>query len=124
MEHKKTILIADDDFATADVVRIILEEEGYTVNHMSNGKHILDMADNLPDLLLLDIKLGIMDGETICRQLRQDNFFDGMRIVFISGHPNIASLAASACADDYIAKPFNINDLLEKIALNFEKTIG
>ena len=58
MNAPKTILIADDDFAVADVIRMILEDEGYKVRHISDGKHILDLEDNLPDLLLLDIKLG------------------------------------------------------------------
>jgi DNA-binding response OmpR family regulator len=122
MNRKKKVLIADDDFAVADVIKMILEDEGYTVSHMSNGKHILDLEDNLPDLLLLDIKFGKMNGEDICRQLRQDNFFDDMRIILISAVPDVAELAADACADDFISKPFNIDELLQKIEKNLLKT--
>ncbi len=113
-----TILIADDDFAIADVISMILEGEGYIVRHVSDGREILKMEANLPDLLLLDIKLGKMDGEDICRKLRQDNFFDNMRVLLLSADPAIATRAAAACADDYIAKPFEINELLEKIRKN------
>ena len=115
---QQTILIADDDYAIADVIRLILEEEGYIVRHTSDGKEILRMKKSLPDLLLLDIKLGKMDGEAICRKIRQDNSFDNMRVLLLSADPAIASRAAAACAYDYIAKPFDINELLGKVRNN------
>lgn len=119
--HQKTILIADDDFAIADVITLILEEEGYIVHHLSNGKEILKMQKNLPDLLLLDIKLGKMDGEEICRKLRLDNSFNSMRVLLLSADPAIAARATAACADDYIAKPFDINELLDKVKKNLSQ---
>ncbi len=102
---------------------MILEEEGYVVQHMSNGKHIPDMENNLPDLLLPDIKLGNSDGKDICRRLRQDNFFDTMRIVLVSAVDNLAAHAEEVCAGDCIVKPFNLPELLEKIEINLARLV-
>lgn len=120
--QQKTILIADDDFAIADVVTLILEGEGYSVRHLGDGKDILKMENNLPDLLLLDIKLGKLDGQDICRKIRQNSFFNHMRVLLISGDPALPQRAAAACADDYIVKPFDINELLDKVKKHLWET--
>ena len=65
-----------------------------------------------------------MDGSDICRRLRLNNFFDPMRIVLVSAIEDLEKHAAEVCAYDFISKPFNLTELLEKIEANLARTTG
>jgi len=111
-------MIADDDPAILDSVGIMLEFEGYDVTTTVNGSTVLDMVKELPDLLLLDIWMSGMDGRDICKQLKGNERTRGIPIVMISASKDIEGSAIEAGADDFLAKPFDINDLLGKIEKN------
>jgi CheY-like chemotaxis protein len=111
-------MIADDDPAILDSVGIMLEFEGYDVTTTINGRTVLDMEKELPDLLLLDIWMSGMDGRDICKRLKQNEKTQGIPIVMISASKDIERSAMEAGADGFLAKPFDINDLLRKIEEN------
>jgi len=115
MEKAKKIMIADDDPGILDALGIMLEFEGYHVTSINNGTALLNMESDLPDLLLLDIWMSGTDGRDICRLLKQNKKTCMLPIVLISASNDIERSARAAGADDFIAKPFEINDLLEKI---------
>ena len=69
MQQKK-IMIADDDAAIVDVIELILSFEGYTVRSTLKGETLMDMNDNFPDLILLDIWMSGWDGREICKKLK------------------------------------------------------
>jgi CheY-like chemotaxis protein len=69
----------------------------------------------LPDLLLLDIWMSGIDGRDICKELKQKENTKKIPIVLISASREIERSALEAGADDFLAKPFEIDDLLEKI---------
>lgn len=115
VENMKKIMIADDDPGIVDAVEIILDFEGYQVSSTVNGATILAMQNEYPDLLLLDIWMSGFDGRDICRELKQKQDTRGIPIIMISASRDIERSAYEAGADDFLAKPFEIEDLLGKI---------
>jgi CheY-like chemotaxis protein len=115
MDRIKKIMIADDDPGILDAIGVMLEYEGYEVKSTPNGATLLTMEDEFPDLLLLDIWMSGVDGRDICKYLKQKESTRSIPIVLISASKDIERSAMDAGADDFLAKPFEIDDLLEKI---------
>ncbi|GAC1302063.1 MAG: hypothetical protein NVSMB24_05990 [Mucilaginibacter sp.] len=115
MDRLKKIMIADDDPGILDAVSIMLEYEGYDVESTLNGADLLTMQGELPDLLLLDIWMSGNDGRDICRHLKQTALTSALPIVMISASRDIERSAIEAGADDFLAKPFDMADLINKI---------
>ena len=111
----KKIMIADDDPGIVDAIEMLLEFEGYQVSSTVDGSTVLDMKDELPDLLLLDIWMSGEDGRDICKKLKQTAITKNIPVIMISASRDIKESAMAAGADDFIAKPFEMNDLLNKI---------
>ncbi len=110
----KTIMIADDDPGIVDAVEMLLEFEGYKVRSTLNGSDVLEMTE-LPDVLLLDIWMSGEDGRDICKKLKEMDHTKQMPVIMISASRDIKQSAIDAGADDFLAKPFEMNELLEKI---------
>lgn len=113
--QQKTIMIADDDPGIVDAIEMLLEFEGYDVRSTVNGGAVLEMTENLPDVLLLDIWMSGDDGRDICKKLKQDNATRNMPVIMMSASRDIKQSAMEAGADDFLAKPFEMNELLIKI---------
>ena len=109
-------MIADDDPGIVDAVEMLLEFEGYTVSSTVDGATVLDMKDELPDLLLLDIWMSGEDGRDICKQLKKEALTKNIPVIMISASRDIKESALAAGADDFLAKPFEMDELLKKIA--------
>ncbi len=119
--EKQKILVADDDLAILDVIKMILEDEGYEVQVVSNGEAVLSLTTELPDLILLDIWMSGRDGGEICRTLKNQKHTSHIPVILISANKDTAEIARSVGAEDFIAKPFEIADLLRKTALHLAK---
>lgn len=116
MSHTpKKIMIADDDPGIVDAIELLLEFEGYEVSSTIDGSTVLDMKLELPDLLLLDIWMSGEDGRDICKKLKQTELTKNIPIIIISASKDIKESAMAAGADDFLAKPFNMYELLTKI---------
>jgi len=113
----KKILAVDDDSDILDVIRIILEEEGYEVFTLANAKHVFDVVkENDPDLILLDVMLGGLDGRDICKALKAHDSFKQIPVVMISASHNLDNLLSSPGApNNFLAKPFDIDRLVEMV---------
>jgi CheY-like chemotaxis protein len=111
----KKILIADDDLAIMDAISIMLEYEGYEVLRAPDAAILLTMNNEFPDLVLLDIWMSGIDGRDICRYLKRNKATSKIPVVLISASREIENSAKQAGADDFLAKPFELNDLLKKI---------
>lgn len=116
----KRILLADDDPGILDAVGLLLEFEGYEVASTPNGASLLTMDNDLPDLVLLDIWMSGIDGRDICRQLKQQPHTQQIPVVLFSASRDIERSAIAAGADGFLAKPFEISDLLSKIREYFD----
>lgn len=120
MNKPKRILLADDDPGILDAVGLLLEFEGYEVASTPNGASLLTMDNDLPDLVLLDIWMSGIDGRDICRQLKQQPHTQQIPVVLFSASRDIERSAIAAGADGFLAKPFEISDLLSKIREYFD----
>lgn len=107
-------MVADDDMSILDVVGSMLEFAGYTVTHSNTAELVLSNP-KLPDLFLLDIWINGTDGREICRQLKQNTTTKDIPVILFSASWGIEQSAREAGADDFLAKPFHMTDLLEKI---------
>ena len=119
----KKVLIVDDDPAILDALKIMLELEGYEIETALSGEPLYNMKDNYPDLILLDIWLSGQDGRSICIYLKNNPATKHIPVIMISASRDVDKSAKSAGADDYICKPFEMNDLLEKVGKLTETTV-
>ena len=108
-------MVADDDPDIVDFISIMLEMEGYQVSSTLNGASLLNMKEDLPDLLLLDIWMSGTDGRDICKKLKQKEATSKIPILLLSASGDIERSAMQAGADDFIEKPFEMGQLLSKI---------
>ena len=108
-------MIADDDPGIVDAVEMLLEFEGYEVSSTVDGNTVLDMKHKLPDLLLLDIWMSGEDGRDICKKLKTTPATKNIPVIMISASRDIKQSAIDSGADDFLAKPFEMMELLEKI---------
>ncbi len=117
----KKILVADDNPAILDALKIMLEEEGYKVETTEDGAIAQNMKDPLPDLLLLDVWMSGIDGRDVCKYLKSAAATMHMPIIIISAAKDIESIAKGAGADDFISKPFQMDHLLAAVAKQINK---
>ena len=111
----KNIMLVDDDPAILDSVSVMLELGGYNVLSTDNGAELMTMENDLPDLILLDIWISGVDGRDICKYLKSKASTRNIPIVLLSASRDIKMSAVNAGANDFIPKPFEMNDLLNKI---------
>ena len=115
----KRILYFEDDSDMVELVRIILEREGYQVEGVAEGHSGINLAEqNLPDLILLDLMLPDMDGWEIYRRLKIDEATKDIPVIVVTAKAQSIDKVLGleiAKVDDYISKPFRPNDLLERV---------
>ena len=116
MNKPKRITVADDDPGILDAVGMMLEMEGYVVNATLNGNTVLTSQNELPDIYVLDIWMSGSDGRELCKQLKSDEKTKHIPVILISASNDLKRSAETAGADDFLAKPFEIDALLEKVA--------
>jgi two-component system response regulator MprA len=116
------ILIIEDDPAILKVLQRGLAYEGYNVDVATDGRTGLNLAhDHHPDLVILDWMLPGMDGLEVCRRLRLQG---GLPILMLTAKDTIQDRVQGldAGADDYIVKPFNLDELTARIRALFRRT--
>lgn len=111
-ERCRRIIIADDDKDIVAVLTMMLEDVGYKVESTANEQTAQRVCDYLPDLLLLDIWMAGVDGRDICRHLKSQQRTKHIPIIMISANSDTERIAKEAGADDFIVKPFQMDDLL------------
>ena len=119
MSMNKKILVVDDDLDIIEPLALILESKGYNVETITKGKLVYSKIDSFkPDLLLLDILMSGSDGREICRNLKKDKKTSTLVVVMMSAHPSAEKDSKEIGADDFIAKPFETEDLVDIIEKN------
>jgi len=113
---RKKILVADDDPSIGDMLQIMLEDAGYEVETQVHGQAVQQIQAPFPDLLFLDIRLSGMDGRTICHYLKHQEATYHIPIIILSAHKDTQHMAKNAGADDFLEKPFEMEDLLALVA--------
>ena len=116
-QTRKKILVVDDERDILEFLQIILEEEGYEVTTTDKGEYLEKLRNGgLPDIILLDVLLSGKDGRDIVRFLKSQQETQHIPVIMLSAHPSAGETARKAGADDFVAKPFDIDDLLATIA--------
>ncbi len=121
---KRKVLLVDDDNELVDLMTKVLEEDGrFEVRIASNGFDAgMMVKEYRPDLIVLDVMLPDINGKEVCHRVRADNTLEDVRILCISGmieEDKIQELRLSG-ADDFMHKPFDIEDLIERMCTLLE----
>jgi len=117
MAHSR-ILIIEDERALTDVLTYNLKREGYEITLAHDGKEGLRKAQTLlPDLILLDLMLPVMNGLEVCRELRAGERTRQIPIVMLTAKAEESDqiVGFSMGADDYVTKPFSVKVLIQRI---------
>lgn len=116
------ILIADDENDIRNLVKISLEENGYTVLTAQNGKEAWDILTTQDvHLAILDVMMPVMDGFNLLRKIREKSTIP---VIFLTARADVADrvLGLGLGADDYLAKPFSIAELLARVGAQLRRT--
>jgi putative two-component system response regulator len=117
--YKQKILIAEDDVQINSMFSAFLETNGYEVISTSNGKDAVEKEElTRPDLVILDVNMPGMDGFEACRMIKNKRSGANYTpVMFLSGSidENIISKGLQLGADDYVKKPFSLNEVLSRI---------
>ena len=104
------VLVVDDDHATRVLCSTVLQREGYHVLEATNGQEGLELAlDHVPDVVLLDISMPVLDGFGLAAALRADERMRGLPLIFVTAEsdPAIKAKAFANGAHGFITKPFD-----------------
>jgi DNA-binding response OmpR family regulator len=117
--HKPThkILVVDDDPDISMMLKLMLEYKGYSVTNLAKAEDsIKTLEGDKISMVIIDMLLSGISGTDICRQIKQNNKTAGFPILMISAHPNAKEICMEAGADDFISKPFDMQDMLSRIS--------
>lgn len=124
MAKKIRILVADDEPKIRMFIRANLEARGYEVDLAKDGIEAIELAERLlPDVIVLDVNMPRMDGIEACRRLRE---WADMPIIILSvrGDEKDKVRALDEGADDYVTKPFSVEELLARIRVALRHSAG
>jgi len=118
------ILVVDDEADLVSVLRFGLEAEGFHVIDSGDGEDGLEKArKHQPDLMVLDLMLPKLDGYKVCRALKYDERYRSMPIIILSARSGAQDrqLALDMGADDFVTKPYDMQDLLRRVRAQLER---
>lgn len=119
--RRTTVMLVDDTPANLEVLREMLQQQGYRVLLFPSGKTALRALErNLPDLILLDILMPDMDGFEVCHRIKADQRFMDIPVIFISALDDTANKirAFTEGGVDYITKPFQEQETLARVDIH------
>lgn len=114
----KSILIADDEENISIALRYLMKSKGYDVRVARDGEEALNMvADQPPDLMLLDVMMPKRDGYDVCQTIRTNPEWQAIKIIMLSakGRDIEVEKGLALGADDYLTKPCSTRDLAAKV---------
>ena len=110
------VLLIDDDRDICRMMESILKQAGFHVQYCLSPERVHQYVLTLkPRVIVMDMFLSGMDGTDICRKLKSDPHTSGIQIIMMSAHPDAEQLCRSALADQFISKPCDIDDFLDKV---------
>lgn len=112
----KKILVADDDTTILEAIDMILSDEGFQVLSVANGEVVEEnVVRYRPDLVLLDIWLGEIDGGDIARRLKANPETESVPIIVFSANNRVEKIASELPVEGFLSKPFDLDDLVETV---------
>ena len=121
-EKKRNILVVDDEAQITRVLKTMLSAQGYGIRTAADGKLGLEEFKGWsPDLVITDLRMPNMDGLELCRRIRTESRIP-IIVLSVKGEETIKVEALDAGADDYVTKPFNVNELLARVRAALRRT--
>lgn len=115
----KKVLIVDDDEGILEATRYAVELAGFEVKTVADPDNIIEITTAFkPNLILLDLLLAGKDGKEVLKELRGNAHTKNIPVIMLSAHPSAKDSAKEAGANDFIAKPYDIDDLVARIKKN------
>lgn len=118
MDTTGTILIVDDDWMNRELLQVHLETEGYRVLYANNGQKALEMAPrDLPDLILMDVRMPGLSGYETCQRLKADPTTQHIPILMMTAFDNDEAKlkGLQSGADDFLTKPYDMMIVLARV---------
>lgn len=111
------ILLVEDDTDIREVMSLVLSLEGFDVTSLPDGHDVFNkVGSDRPDVVLLDAMLGDLDGRVICEALKADPFTSLIPVMIVSASHGYGLQDKPSCgANDYLAKPFDIQELVNRV---------
>lgn len=117
-DTRQKILIVDDEMATLLPLKRSLESEGYIVIEACDGYEAIKKSKSeMPELIILDLMMPGMDGIEVCNQLKKDALTEKIPVIMLTARDEVRDKVEGleTGADDYVTKPFNLNELKARI---------
>lgn len=112
----KKVLVIDDGEEILEGIKIVLEDEGYEVDLLTNSMKVVDRVKKTkPHLVLIDYMMPGIDGAKVTEKLKSEASLKKIPVIMFSASQELEKVAMSAGADGILAKPFEIDTLIEKI---------
>lgn len=111
----KKIILIEDDQDLLNLLQEVLRNEGFEVIPFPDKNSVKRIIINRPDLVLMDNQLTDGLGSGLCREIKANELTKDIPVLLVSGDPDLPALARESGADAYLAKPFNIDDLVRMV---------
>jgi two-component system phosphate regulon response regulator PhoB len=112
---KKKVLIIENDQDIRLIIEYILEEQGFTTLSMPEPDDLSAIIPFAPDVILLDEFINSKPGHRLCRKIKQVQKLAAVPVIILSTANDIELIATECDANDYISKPFDVEDMVVKI---------
>jgi len=122
-----TVLVVEDDPVILHLLEINFDLEGWAVITATNGKEALDaVRGQRPDAAVVDVMMPVLSGLEFVKELRADEAISDTAVVLLSAKAQSSDVTAgiAAGADDYVTKPFDPIDLVERVSRSLERRSG
>ncbi|HUS02598.1 MAG TPA: response regulator [Chitinophagaceae bacterium] len=118
----KRVLVVDDNLDILHLVQMILKSNGFEVLVSPKGQDVIAKTECFaPQVILLDVFLSGYDGRDICRELKENPKTKDIPVIMFSAHTKWEDILKECNADDFIAKPFEVNELVAKVNYNLSR---
>lgn len=119
---KKNIYVVEDNDDIRELVTYLFESEGYVVRSFATATEFkIGVGDTLPDIFVLDVMLPDGNGMDICNELKTANASKNIPVLLMSANTNMTYIGEESKADDFISKPFDIDELVSRVGALLHK---
>jgi two-component system, OmpR family, phosphate regulon response regulator PhoB len=112
---RKKVLIIENDQDIRGIIEFILNEQGFETLSTPEPEDLKQIGPFKPDLILLDEFINDRPGHRLCKQIKQVETLKHIPVIILSTANDIELIATECNANDYISKPFNVSDMIDKV---------
>lgn len=117
------ILVVDDNKDICQLIENILLSEGYEVESCYNPLEFVKIIERKkPKLIITDLLMSGYDGRVLTKEIRENPQTKNIKIMMMSAHPDASTIGEKAGVDDFLTKPFEIDELVQKVELLLQQT--